>query len=132
MRKMTKMSTALIAGFAALTMSAGASFAESPDRGGRGDRGERRVHVEKSQAPREARPVDHKVDVEHKTDRRRGEGNWHRNRIIRGHRYNWGPGFAFYFSDGYYYGECGWLKRRAIQSGNPIWWRRYHRCREFS
>jgi hypothetical protein len=52
--------------------------------------------------------------------------------VRRGHRYLWGPGVTFYLSDGYYYGECGWLKRRAIQTGDRIWWRRYERCRDFS
>lgn len=41
------------------------------------------------------------------------------------------PGIGFYFSDGSYYGECGWLKRRAIETDSPIWWHRYRRCREF-
>jgi hypothetical protein len=35
-------------------------------------------------------------------------------------------------SDGFYYGECSWLKRRALQTGDRIWWRRYERCRDFS
>ncbi len=53
-----------------------------------------------------------------------------RNRNWRGgRRYNWGPGVAFYFSDGYYYGECNWLKRRARETGNRIWLRRYAQCR---
>ncbi len=52
--------------------------------------------------------------------------------IRRGHRYSWGPGVAFYFTDGYYYGECQWLKRRAIETGSRVWWRRYERCRDFN
>lgn len=25
-------------------------------------------------------------------------------------------------------GGCGWLHQRAIVTGNPYWWRRYHAC----
>lgn len=57
----------------------------------------------------------------------RGDG--YRNDWRRGRRYNWGPGFAFYLNDGYYYGECNWLKRRARETGNPIWLRRFAQCR---
>ena len=67
----------------------------------------------------------------------RKDGDWrrpeHRDRIVRrGHRYQWGPGVTFYMSDGYYYGECGWLKRRAKETGDRIWRKRYERCRDFS
>jgi hypothetical protein len=67
-------------------------------------------------------------------DRNRGwkRSEGHDRIVRRGHRYLWGPGVTFYLSDGYYYGECGWLKRRAIQTGDRIWWRRYERCRDFS
>ena len=68
--------------------------------------------------------------VEARRDRGwKGPGD--RDRIRRGRRYGWGPGISFYFSDGYYYGNCGWLKRRAIVTRSPIWWQRYHRCRDF-
>lgn len=50
----------------------------------------------------------------------------------QGRRYSWGPGIAFYLSDGYYYGDCGWLKRHARETGSPIWWSRYRQCREAS
>lgn len=31
---------------------------------------------------------------------------------------------------GYYYrGGCGWLRRRALVTGSPYWWRRYRLCR---
>lgn len=55
----------------------------------------------------------------------------YRERIRRGHHYGWGPGIGFYFSDGWYYGECAWLKRRALETDSPVWWHRYRRCREF-
>ncbi len=25
--------------------------------------------------------------------------------------------------------QCGWVKRRAINTQSPSWWARYHRCR---
>lgn len=46
----------------------------------------------------------------------------------RGRHYSWGPGFYFY--DGYYHGNCVWLRRRAEETGNRMWWRRYRQCRE--
>jgi hypothetical protein len=68
-------------------------------------------------------------------DRHYGDRRWRgrsRDFVVRhGHRHSWG-GVTFYLSDGYYYGECGWLKRRAIRTDNPIWWSRYRRCRDFS
>ncbi len=73
-----------------------------------------------------------KGDVRVQGDRGRAwNGPGHRDRIRRGHRYAWGPGISFYLSDGYYYGDCGWLKRRAIETGSRVWWRRYERCRIF-
>ena len=57
----------------------------------------------------------------------------YRDRVVsHGRRYAWGPGVSFYFADGYYYGECNWVKRRAIETGSRMWWRRYERCRDFS
>jgi len=45
----------------------------------------------------------------------------------RGHRYNWGPGFYFY--QGRYHGNCGWLRERARATGSRVWWQRYRNCR---
>lgn len=45
-----------------------------------------------------------------------------------GRRYSWGPGF--YFWNGYYYGDCDWLRDRAEDTGSRIWWERYRQCRE--
>lgn len=47
----------------------------------------------------------------------------------RGTRYLWG-GLPFYFYDGYYHGDCGWLRRRAEITGSRYWWIRYRQCRE--
>jgi hypothetical protein len=48
-----------------------------------------------------------------------------------GRRFVWGPGITFWFYDGYYYGECEWLRRRAIATGSSYWWRRYYQCRDW-
>jgi hypothetical protein len=47
----------------------------------------------------------------------------------RGTRYSWGPGVEFWFYNGYYYGDCSWLRRRAVETGSQYWWRRYRLCR---
>ena len=47
----------------------------------------------------------------------------------RGRRYDWG-GVAFYFYDGYYHGDCQWLKRRYRETGNRYWLVRYRQCRD--
>jgi hypothetical protein len=28
----------------------------------------------------------------------------------------------------YYYGDCDWLRRRALHTGSPYWWDRYYNC----
>ncbi len=53
--------------------------------------------------------------------RRSGDGR-------RGVRYSWGPGFYFY--DGYYHGDCSWLRRKANATGSRYWRQRYRQCRE--
>lgn len=47
----------------------------------------------------------------------------------RGTRYLWGPGVAFYFYDGYYHGDCSWLRRKAQETGSAYWHRRLRQCR---
>jgi hypothetical protein len=44
-------------------------------------------------------------------------------------RFYWGPGAEFWFYDGYYHGDCRWLRRKAVQTGRQYWWRRYRLCR---
>src|SRR5512139_1457839 len=49
------------------------------------------------------------------------------------HRHFNRGGLAFYGPYGdYYYGDygygCGWLRRRAVYTGNSYWWHRYHAC----
>ena len=62
-----------------------------------------------------------------------GRGGHDRQRIRRfGRHYSWGPGIEFYFYNGYYYGDCAWLKRRAIATGSSYWWRRFRVCRAYS
>ncbi len=50
----------------------------------------------------------------------------------RGTRYSWGPGALFYFYDGYYHGDCSWLRRKAATTGSNIWLRRYRQCRAYN
>ena len=43
----------------------------------------------------------------------------------------WRPGYTWggvWIAPGIYYAECEWLRRRAIVTGSPFWWRRYWRC----
>jgi len=59
-----------------------------------------------------------------RTGRFEGDRPWR-----RGTRHVWGPGLVFYFYDGHYYGDCGWLRRRAEETGSGYWWDRYRLCR---
>jgi len=79
--------------------------------------------IERRQIDRRRIDRDH-IERRH-IDRRRHDGGhrWH-----RGTRYLWG-GLPFYFYDGHYYGDCGWLKRRAEATGSRYWWVRYRQCR---
>lgn len=58
-------------------------------------------------------------------DRRRNDGDRR-----RGTRYVWGPGIAFYFYDGFYHGDCSWLRRKARETGSRYWRQRYEQCRD--
>lgn len=49
--------------------------------------------------------------------------------VHRGTRYSWGPGALFWFYDGYYHGDCAWLRRKAETTGSKTWWRRFRQCR---
>ena len=58
-------------------------------------------------------------------------GNWdhnhdhhHHNRFIVGSPFWYGGGYYAYNG----YGDCGWLRREAIITGSPYWWRRYQEC----
>ena len=59
-------------------------------------------------------------------DRDRGRGE---RREGRGTRYVWG-GLPFFFYDGYYHGDCSWLKRRYRETGSSYWLARYRQCRD--
>jgi hypothetical protein len=91
----------------------------------RGDRGNR---VER-QRPNGGRVVTGGGDrggrgMESRNRDRGGRGDYR-----RGRRLSWGDGIYFYFWDGYYYGDCAWLHRRAIATGSRVWWSRYRQCR---
>lgn len=47
----------------------------------------------------------------------------------KGVRFYWGPGAEFYFYDGYYHGDCAWLRRKARATGSQYWRIRYRQCR---
>lgn len=133
-------------GAAALMLAASMPASAQPDRGARGDRGGppaatkmERPDFDRGRSERRRVDGDRRrgadVDVRAR-DRRDGPRRWGKRRdrdhiVRRGHRHVWG-GVTFYLSDGYYYGECDWLKRRAIRTDSPIWWSRYRRCRDFS
>jgi hypothetical protein len=34
----------------------------------------------------------------------------------------------FVYGGGYGYNDCGWLRRQAVITGSPYWWRRYQDC----
>ena len=40
-------------------------------------------------------------------------------------------GFGLYIAPGFGYlpANCSWLRRRALETGSPYWWRRYRACR---
>lgn len=58
-------------------------------------------------------------------DDRRGDGDRR-----RGTRHNWAPGFTFYFYDGFYHGDCSWLRRKVRETGSNYWRQRLRQCRD--
>ena len=41
-------------------------------------------------------------------------------------------GYPGYVGYGYVYGyhhSCWWLKKKAIHTGSPYWWHKYHQCK---
>jgi hypothetical protein len=60
----------------------------------------------------------------------KGDGGHHgHGRHNRGRFYAAAPYFYDYgYYDYGYGGGCGWLYRRAVQTGSPYWWNRYEDC----
>lgn len=56
-----------------------------------------------------------------------GHHGGHRGHGFRG--FGWGVGVGIPLYSGSYYNSCGWLHRRAIDTGSRYWWRRYRECR---
>jgi hypothetical protein len=56
------------------------------------------------------------------------DGDRDRNRR-RGTRFYWGPGAEYFFFDGFYHGDCSWLRRKARETGSRYWLQRYRQCR---
>ena len=56
-------------------------------------------------------------------DRDHDHGKFKRHRVLRNGVWVWvyGPGY-------YAYNDCEWLRRQAIITGSPYWWRRYNLC----
>ena len=57
--------------------------------------------------------------------------NWNGHHHGRHYRRFYGPyiyggGYGYY--DDYGYDDCYWLRRQAIITGSPVWWRRYYAC----
>ncbi|MGL4397280.1 MAG: hypothetical protein ACRCS9_12125 [Hyphomicrobium sp.] len=50
-----------------------------------------------------------------------------RHHGFRHHRRYWGP--RIYIAPTY--NSCGWLKRRALNTGSRYWWNRYRDCRGY-
>jgi len=135
-----------ILGAACLALLIATPAAAEPDRAGREDRAgppaakaERPPSFDRDGSDRRGFDGDRRRGADARIERRdRPDGSRlrtgrrDRDFVVRhGQRHIWG-GITFYLSDGYYYGECGWLKRRAIRTDSPVWWNRYRRCRDFS
>jgi hypothetical protein len=72
----------------------------------------------------------HVKSIEHKKSKGTVTVSSGEHKRHRGVRYFWGPGAVFYFYDGYYHGDCSWLRLKAEATGSRYWWRRYRLCRE--
>lgn len=69
-------------------------------------------------------------------DARRGYRGGHHVRYVKVYRPRYYRAVRVYRPAHYYYagpivrvGSCEWLRRRAIVTGAPYWWRRYRVCR---
>ena len=100
------------------------------DQGGDGDRRQRMSERKgdgdgAGQRVRDGRRADTKIIIRDR-DRRGGDRR-------RGTRYSWGGlGGVFYFYDGYYHGDCSWLRRKAVSTGSRYWWQRFRQCRNYN
>jgi hypothetical protein len=53
-----------------------------------------------------------------------------RERNDRGQRHFGGRGGVYFGpSYGFLPSSCNWLRRRALETGSPYWWRRFRACR---
>jgi hypothetical protein len=50
------------------------------------------------------------------------------HRRFRRHRHIFVGVPVFVGGSYYYYGDCDWLRRRALHTGSPYWWDRYYAC----
>ncbi len=79
--------------------------------------------------PRVRDGVSRNVETRSRVDGRRRPGATHGRH--RGTRFYWGSGGEFWFFDGFYHGDCQWLRRKAVQTGSQYWWRRFRQCRAY-
>jgi hypothetical protein len=54
----------------------------------------------------------------------KGGGKHHHHKNFR----RFGSDIFVYGGGGYGYNDCGWLRRQAVITGSPYWWRRYQDC----
>ncbi len=100
----------------------------------RGDGGQARASRGDGDARMSARREGGNAEVQQRRmtrgegDRGRRDGNEGR---FRGTRYLYG-GLPFYFYDGFYHGDCGWLRRRYEATGSLYWRQRFRQCRELN
>ncbi len=61
-----------------------------------------------------------------------GGGHHHGPRRFRGYGFGaypfYGYGGSYYYGGSSGYGECGYLRRRALATGSRYWWNRYYDC----
>ena len=85
--------------------------------------------------PHDGRPHDGRPHDGRPQDGRPHDGkhhhDWKHNRIRRHGRHLYWGGLDYYYYEGYYYGDCEWLKERAVYTGSLYWWRRYEQCRYY-
>lgn len=57
----------------------------------------------------------------------KGGGKHHHGKHGKNFRH-FGSDIFVYGGGGYGYNDCGWLRRQAVITGSPYWWRRYQDC----
>lgn len=58
-------------------------------------------------------------------------GRFRRGGFRKFHRWHHAPYYGHVYYGGYRYRGCYRLKRKAIRTGRPYWWKRYYICRGY-